>query len=275
MENGKRPPIIRGLIVFFALITIFAVVGFMLPLRSEVASEEGKGIDAVITYLLWATGALVIIGHVVLIRFLLVGRDKQAAPYHRPPAKVEWMWGLIPVLVMMLVAEAGVLVVGNPTWDKLYVERAEDPLDVEVVGKQFEWLIRYPGKDGTYGKYDFAEVHGEDNPMGLVESDDAAADDVFSRNVLYLPLGRPVRIKMRTHDVIHSFFVPEFRVKQDIIPGFETELRFTPTRVGEYELVCTELCGLGHYTMRGVVHVVEPAEFEAWLAKREIYFPED
>ncbi len=275
MENGKRPPIVTGLVVCFALFTLLTVVGFMLPWRPTVATEEGAGIDAVITFLLFATGILIVIGHVVLIRFLLRAKDNQEEAYVRPAPKVEWMWSIIPVGLMMLLAEAGVLVVGSSTWDMIYVERAEDPVIVEVVGKQFEWLIRYPGVDGKYGNYDFKWVDGVDNPMGLDEDDPAAADDIFSRNVMVIPVGRRARISLRTHDVIHSFFVPEFRLKQDLIPGFGTEIRFTPTRKGEYELTCAELCGLGHYKMRGVVRVVDPAEYESWLAQRETYFPED
>ena len=275
MSNGKRPPIITGLVVCFVFLTLLTVVGFMIPWRPVVATEEGAGIDSVITFLLFVTGVLVIVGHVVLIRFLLRAKDSQETAYVRPSVKVEWMWSIIPVAVMVLVAEAGVLLVGSATWDKLYVERAENPLIVEIAGKQFEWLVRYPGKDGKFGTYDFREVNGVDNPLGLLEEDDNSLDDVFSRNVLVLPVGRPVAIRLRTYDVIHSFFVPEFRVKQDLIPGFDTEVRFTPTLVGEYELACAELCGYGHYEMGGKVLVVEPSEFESWLAGREVYFPEE
>ena len=265
MESGSRPRIVTGLVAFFALITIVTVIGFALPWRSEVASEEGKGIDAVITYLLITTGLLVIVGHIVLIRFLWHGRDTN--PYTRPTARVEWLWGIIPVVIMMVLSEAGVLVVGAPTWDALYVHRADNPVILEVVGKQFEWIVRYPGKDGKFGAYDFKWVDGTDNPLGLDEDDENAQDDIISAQ-LYLPVGRPVRIRLRTHDVLHSFFVPDFRVKQDLVPGFPTEVRFTPTKTGEYELACTELCGLGHYTMNTQVQVVEPEEFAKWLASR-------
>ncbi|MHC4939107.1 MAG: cytochrome c oxidase subunit II [Planctomycetota bacterium] len=265
MESGKRPTIIVGLIAFFALITIVTVAMFFMPWRSEVASEEGKGIDAVITYLLWATGALVVLGHIILIRFLWKGRGEPG--YQKPAARVEWMWGIIPVVVMMLLSEAGVLVIGSPAWKKLYIDRPTDALEVEVVGKQFEWIVRYPGKDGEFGPYDFKWVSGADNRLGLDEDADASQDDIITSE-LYLPLGRPVHIRLRTHDVIHSFFVPEFRVKQDLLPGFPTETWFTPTRTGKFELACTELCGLGHYTMNTFVHVLEPEEFDRWLASK-------
>ena len=96
---------------------------------------------------------------------------------------------------------------------------------------------------------------------------DDALDDIITKQ-LYLPVGRPALIRMRTHDVIHSFFVPDFRVKQDLIPGFATEVKFTPTIPGEYELACTELCGLGHYTMNTQVQVMEADKFNEWLASQ-------
>jgi cytochrome c oxidase subunit 2 len=271
-EDGRRPRIVIGLILFFALITIVTVAMFAMPWRSEVASEEGKGIDSVITYLLFATGGLVILGHAVLIKFLWGGAGK--GEYKRPTPKVEWMWGLIPVIVMMIVSEAGVLVVGSPTWDLLYVTKPVDPIELEVVGKQFEWMVRYPGKDGKFGAYNFKWVDGQDNPLGLDEDDDAATDDIFTP-VLRLPLGRPAVIRLRTHDVLHSFFVPEFRVKQDLIPGFDTSVKFTPSRTGTFELGCAELCGLAHYRMKTKVVVMEPAAFNTWMQSQVGFFEEE
>ena len=268
-ENGNRRPVVVGLILFFAIVTIVTVAMFAMPWRSEVASEEGKGIDAVITYLLFSTGALVVLGHIILIKFLW-GGDADGG-YKRPTPKVEWMWGIIPVIVMMALSEAGVLVVGSPTWKALYIEEPKDPVVVEVVGKQFDWMVRYPGKDGKFGDYNFKWVHGQDNPLGLDEDDDKATDDIFAAT-LRLPVGRPVVIRLRTHDVIHSFFVPEFRVKQDLIPGFDTQVKFTPTRTGEFELACAELCGLAHYNMKTTVTVMEQAEFDAWLDKQVGFF---
>jgi cytochrome c oxidase subunit 2 len=271
-EDGRRPRIVLGLILFFALITILTVAMFAMPWRSEVASEEGKGIDSVITYLLFATGGLVILGHVVLIKFLWGGRGE--GEYKRPTPKVEWMWGLIPVVVMMVVSEAGVLIVGSPTWDLLYVTKPVDPINVEVIGKQFEWMVRYPGKDGKFGAYNFKWVDGQDNPLGLDEDDEAATDDIFVP-VLRLPLGRPAVLHLRTHDVLHSFFVPEFRVKQDLIPGFDTSVKFTPSRTGTFELGCAELCGFAHYRMKTKVIVMEPGEFNTWLNSQVGFFEDE
>ena len=148
------------------------------------------------------------------------------------------------MLLMLIVSEAGVLVVSGPVWESLYAEEPKNPVFLEVVGKQFEWYIRYPGKDGKFGESDLKRVNETDNLFGLDDFDDAAQDDIIKRGQICLPVGRPVVLRLRTYDVIHSFFVPEFRVKQDLLPGYPTRLKFTPMREGEFDLACAELCGL-------------------------------
>jgi cytochrome c oxidase subunit 2 len=273
-RTARRPAAALALIAVFALFAVLTVVGFLLPWRREVASEEGKGIDETITYLLVVTGILVLLGHAVLIRFLWRSSAGGELAYGRPSKRAEWLWSLIPVLAMLGLSEAGVLLVSGPVWDSLYAEQPRDPLLVEVVGKQFEWYVHYPGADGKFGEVRLDKVDETDNLLGFDVDrlgrvkDAAAKDDVVKRGQLHLPVGRPVVLRLRTYDVIHSFFVPEFRVKQDLLPGHPTRLKFTPTRKGTYELACAELCGLGHYTMKGQVHVVSPEEFEGWLRKQ-------
>jgi len=269
MDSGKRPLEALLLVGFLGLITLVTVVGFLLPWRPGVATDEGRGIDGVISYLLFATGLILVAGHVVLLRFLWLSTGPSPAAYVRPSKRTEWLWGIIPVIGMLLISEVGVLAVASPVWDSLFVEQPAEPFLVEVTGKQFEWIVRYPGEDGAYGRTSLAAVDvAEQNDLGIDDGDPASKDDIVKRGTLYLPRGRAVVVRLRTQDVIHSFFVPEFRVKQDLIPGFDTRLKFTPNRNGEFELACAELCGLGHYTMRGKVIVLEPAEFEAWLGRQ-------
>ena len=256
------------LVAFFGLVALLSLVGFLVGWRLDVASEEGKGIDATITYLLIVTGLIMLAGHAVLCWFLWKSGKRDMPAYKRPSARTEWKWAIIPVFLMIALSEGGVLLVSGPVWDALYVEQPKDPVVVEVVGKQFEWFMHYPGKDGKFGRSAIELVEG-DNPVGIDEDDDNSLDDIYKRSMLVVPVGRPVVLRLWTRDVIHSFFVPQFRVKQDLIPGFKSRLKFTPTRTGVFELVCTELCGLGHYTMRGEVHVVEPEEYEAWLEAQE------
>jgi cytochrome c oxidase subunit 2 len=259
---------VTTLVAFFGLVALLSLVGFLVGWQLDVASEEGKGIDATITYLLIVTGLIMLGGHAVLCWFLWQSGKGDAPAYKRPSARTEWKWAVIPVVLMIALSEGGVLLVSGPVWDSLYVEQPKDPVVVEIVGRQFEWLMRYPGtKDGEFGRTSPKLIDSE-NPIGIDEDDDNSLDDIWKRGQLVVPVGRPVVLRMHTQDVIHSFFVPHFRVKQDLIPGFQTRLKFTPTRTGTFELACTELCGLGHYRMRGEVKVVEPDEYEDWLSKQ-------
>jgi cytochrome c oxidase subunit 2 len=149
---------------------------------------------------------------------------------------------------------------------------------VQVTGEQFAWNIHYPGPDGVFGRTDIKLLDLQSNPLGLDRTDPAAKDDVTTVNQLYLPVDRPVIVRLRSKDVIHSFGVPEFRVKQDAVPGFTIPIWFIPnvttadmrTRLGnpefQYEIACAQLCGLGHARMRGFVTVQSAEEFQKWMA---------
>jgi cytochrome c oxidase subunit 2 len=135
---------------------------------------------------------------------------------------------------------------------------------VHVVGEQFAWNVHYPGPDGRFGRTDISLIN-PGNPLGLDRTDAAARDDVTTINQLNMPVDKPVLVQLSTKDVIHSFTLLEMRVKQDAIPGLQTPIWFVPTRVGAYEIGCSQLCGLGHYRMRGFVTVQTQAEFDTWL----------
>lgn len=135
---------------------------------------------------------------------------------------------------------------------------------VRVVGEQFAWNVHYPGSDGMFGKSSPSLV-SPDNPLGIDRTDPASKDDITTINQLNLPVNRPVIVHLGAKDVIHSFGVYELRVKQDAVPGMEFPVWFIPNRVGEYEIACSQLCGLGHYRMRGFVNVKSEADFKAFL----------
>ncbi len=263
-------PLRIALLSFLCLITLLTITGFSMQRwhGPPVASKAGEGIDAVITYLLFCTGLVLIVGHAGLI--WLIWRYSQPGENNYKPesSRTQWLVALIPVACMAGISEIGVLVIGGPAWHNLYGPPPADAMQVEVVGKQFEWIIHYPGKDGKFGKHDPKLVRDPQNMLGLVEEDPAAVDDLVFRNVLRVPVGREVVVHLRTHDVQHSFGVPAFRIKQDLVPGMPTQTRFLATKTGKYEIVCSQLCGLGHYKMRGEIIVMEPKEFEAWLAEQ-------
>jgi cytochrome c oxidase subunit II len=140
-----------------------------------------------------------------------------------------------------------------------------EALVVRVVAEQFAWNVHYAGADGRFSAADL-KLAAADNPLGLVRGSPGAADDVTTVSELVVPINRPVIVQLTAKDVIHSFGVPAMRVKQDAIPGMVIPVWFTPTREGVYEIACSQLCGLGHYRMRGIVRVVSPGEFDRWLA---------
>jgi len=142
---------------------------------------------------------------------------------------------------------------------------------VEVTGMQFAWYFRYAGPDGKFGATSPTLMDpsaGSEAAVGLDTSDPAAKDDVVT-GIMYLPVNRQVDLRLRAVDVIHSFFVPGMRFKQDAVPGLEIHMHFTPMEIGDYEIACAELCGLGHYKMHGMLKVVSPEAFDKWLAARE------
>jgi cytochrome c oxidase subunit II len=134
---------------------------------------------------------------------------------------------------------------------------------VRVVGEQFAWNVHYPGPDGRFGRTDVTKVTA-DNPLGLDRTDPAAKDDITTINQLYLPVDRPALVHLSSKDVIHSFGLIEMRVKQDAIPGMSMPVWFVPSRVGEYEIACSQLCGLGHFRMRGFVTIQSDADYRKW-----------
>ena len=154
---------------------------------------------------------------------------------------------------------------------------ASEALVVQVTGEQFAWNIHYPGPDRVFGRTDLKLLDLQSNPLGLDRSDPAAKDDVTLVNQLYLPVNQPIIVRLRSRDVIHSFGVPEFRVKQDAVPGLTIPIWFVPnitteemrTRTGnpkfQYEIACAQLCGLGHARMRGMVVVQSAEEFQKWM----------
>jgi cytochrome c oxidase subunit II len=139
---------------------------------------------------------------------------------------------------------------------------------VKVVGEQFAWNVQYPGPDGKFGRTDIKLVSA-DNPLGLDRRDPAAKDDITTINQLNLPVDRPVLVHLSSKDVIHSFGLFEMRVKQDAIPGMTIPVWFIPNRVGEYEITCSQLCGLGHFRMRGFITIQSAADYQKWFADQQ------
>jgi len=171
--------------------------------------------------------------------------------------------------VGILLAEV-VLLIGYaiPAWARRVAQfpSENEAVVVKVISEQFAWNVQYPGPDGKFGRTDITKVSAE-NPIGLDRTDPSAKDDITTINQLVLPVDRPALVRLSSKDVIHSFGLFEMRVKQDAVPGLDIPVWFIPNRIGDYEIACSQLCGLGHYRMRGFVNIKSDADFRAFLAQ--------
>lgn len=232
-----------------------------------IASEHGAGLDALTWYIHILMAAL-FVGWGLYFIYVLV-RFRQSASPKADHTGVRSHFSTY-VEVAVAVVEAALLIgFAVPLWarsvEKFPAEK--ESVVIRVTGRQFNWIARYPGKDGVFGKQDVKFVTGT-NGLGVDFTDPAAKDDVsVQSSEVVVPVGTNVIIHLSSMDVIHSFKVFPMRVNQDAIPGMSVPVHFKPTKLGEYPINCAQLCGVGHSSMKGVLKVVAPAEFDAWLAK--------
>jgi cytochrome c oxidase subunit 2 len=250
---------LQGLLFGLATVALVAISTyyFSRPWLPPLNSERGA-IDDAMWLSLVVTGLVFIATNLILAWLGWRYQDEpgaRAAYWHDSP-RLEWSWTLVTAAIMFVF-----LFRALSLWAQIQSPAPPDAMLVEVTGQQFAWNVRYPGPDGILGKTDH-KIASQDNPIGLDKSDPAAADDLLLLNQLYLPKGRPVRIQIRSMDVIHSLFLPQFRVKQDAMPGMTVQTWFVPKETGDFEIACAEHCGLGHYRMRGQVHVVAAADLD-------------
>ena len=175
-------------------------------------------------------------------------------------------------LEIAVAALEGALLLGFsfPIWAKR-VERFPDPKDatvVRLIGEQFAWNVHYPGPDGIFGRTDTSLVSAETNPLGIDRDDPAAKDDIITLNQMHLPVDKPAIIHLSSKDVIHCINLRTMRVKQDLVPGIAIPIWFEPIQTGQTEIACAQLCGLGHYRMKGFLTVETQAEFDAWMEEQ-------
>jgi cytochrome c oxidase subunit 2 len=233
---------------------------------TPIASNWGY-IDTTLIITFWITGAAFVA--VVLFMAYCVYRFRHGSgeqPHYEPENKrLEWT-----LTIGTAFGVAAMLAPGLFVWHQ-FVTVPADAADVEIVGRQWSWSFRLPGGDGRLGTSDVRNVSAE-NPLGLNPNDPASRDDVvIESDDLHLQIDKPVRILLRSIDVLHNFYVPEFRGKMDMVPGSVTYFWLTPTRTGTFDILCAELCGVGHPQMRGAVVVAGEAAYQTWLAKQQTF----
>ena len=257
-----------GIAVALILIVIGSLVfHFLSPWGMTPLASNWGAIDEIMLITLIITG-IVFIAINFFIAFAVIKyrhNENRKAKYEPENKKLEiWLTVVTSIGIVAMLAP-GLIVYAD------FVEVPEDASVVEVVGQQWSWSFRFPGIDKQLGKSAIKHI-SIDNPFGVDPLDPLGQDDVLVQdNRLVLPLDVPVKVLMRSKDVLHNFYVPQFRVKMDMVPGTVSYIWFTPTVLGEFEILCAEFCGLGHFNMRGNVEVQKAADFEHWLAKQATF----
>ncbi|MCO6460072.1 MAG: cytochrome c oxidase subunit II [Saprospiraceae bacterium] len=264
------------------------------------ASKHGVWIDHSMHIMLVITGIVFVLTHILLFYFVWKYRYKKnrLGWYYPHNNKLEAVWTITPFIVLAYLAINGLVV-----WNKMMedVKPGEDHIEIEVTGMQFAWLLRYPGMDGKLGTKNYKLISGT-NDLGQDWNDPKNWDD-FKPDEIVLPKGKKIRVRINSRDVLHSFFLPHFRVKMDAVPGMPTYFIFTPTMTTDefrnnlkkypewnvpadpsdpeskmkwetfdFELACAELCGNSHFAMRRAVRIVTPEQYDEWVKSQKSYY---
>lgn len=226
-------------------VAVFAVAPSIDVWLPKDVSAHGKEIDSLFYFILALTGIVFIVTELMLFWFIwkydVAARGDEKATYIHGSHTLEVIWTIIPAVVMLFLA-----IYQMNAWADVKMRRPVMKPTVEVVARQFEWRLRYPGPDGDLG----------------------TPDDLFLVNDLHVPVDEDVLVQLKSMDVLHSFFLPNLRIKQDAVPGMKIPVWFKATETGEYDLVCAELCGWGHYKMKGRITIESREDFDAWLEQK-------
>ena len=239
------------------------VLAMRTPFRwvPRAGSLHAHAIDSLMRSSLFALFAFCVLAQVLLVAGIVLRREQRA---RFSPA---WRWAATAAVAVLFV---WMTIAAEKLWSTIRLTRAEPhAVQVEVTGVQFQWYFRYPGPDGIYGKTkpELIDAAGG-NPLGLDPSDPRSHDDIVS-SVLVLPVNQQANLQLRAQDVVHGFFLPAMRVMQNATPGRVSEFHLTPNRTGDYAIVCSQVCGSGHYRMHAVLRVVSAQQFVVWMSQRE------
>lgn len=247
-------------IITIAAVAMFAVHKWWFP---PSITEHGQKVDNQFMITLGVVATVFVLAQIALgfVVFMFGSNKKGEATYSHGSNKLEVTWTMITAAVFVTLG-----ILGQQVWASLHFHEAPPgALKIEVTAQQFAWNFRYAGADDVFGKTDPLQMSDSNgNPLGLDSKDPAAKDDIVTSTIT-VPANRPVELTLKSKDVIHSFFVPNLRFKQDLVPGMSIKVHFTPQVVGHYELACAELCGAGHYKMKSYMDVLSTEDFEQWL----------
>jgi len=265
-ESGSAGPAVFLAVLLMTLVaaTVYVFVARLFPAPPPITSAAVL-IDRQYDLTLYVAGVVFILAQLGLAFAAFRFRDRgRPARFTRGNVTAEVIWISLTFLTFL-----GLAIAGRAAWAEVrYASPAPDAIQVEVTTTQFVYTFRYPGADGKFGRLDPSLVNAPaGNPLGLDPSDRAGSDDIVVPD-LTVPVNRPVELLLRSQDVVHNFFVRELRLQQDSVPGMIIPVNFTANRTGRYEIVCTQLCGLGHSKMHSFLDVVSESDFEAFLKQR-------
>lgn len=254
-------------IVLVIMVVASVLFHFLSPWWLTPLASNWKQMDDTLTITLVITGLFFVVINLLLgyIVWRFRHRDGHRAAYEPENRRLErWLIGLSAVGIMALLAP-GLIVYAD------YVRPPHEATAMEVVGQQWQWAFRFPGRGGQLGTTD-PRFSSATNPMGINPDDPNGQDDVIVLGPeVHLPLNQPIKVLLRSKDVLHDFYVPPFRARMNMVPGMVTSFWFTPTQAGKFDILCAQLCGVGHYNMRGHVVVEDQAAFDAWLSKQQTF----
>jgi cytochrome c oxidase subunit 2 len=264
----------RALAVIIWLLTIASVVlffsGWWFP---TTITEHGPRIDQQFLITIIVVGIAFVAAQIglgyMIWRYGSSSRNKdERALYTHGNNRLEVIWTVITAVIFI-----GLAVMGQRVWAQLHFSDAPaDAVQVEVVAQQFAWNMHYPGKNGKFGRTDPALIHeDENNFIGLDDRDPNAKDDLMT-TTLVIPVNRTTELILRSKDVTHSFWVPQLRFKQDLVPGMQIHVHFIPTKVGQFQLACAELCGMNHFSMKGTLLVLPQDQYNDVMALPQAEF---
>ena len=258
------PALLAIFLILFVAATVYIFAAHVYPVPPPI-TQDAALTDHQYDLTLYATGAAFVLAQLGLAFAVFRFRDRgQEARFSHGNVALEILWTSITLIVFV-----GLAMLGRRAWaDVRYTTASRNAIQIEVTTNQFVYNFRYPGPDRKFGRLGSTLVNAPaGNPLGIDPNDPSGRDDIVVPE-LTIPVNQPIELLIRSQDVIHNFFVRELRLQQDAVPGMLIPVHFTADRIGDYEIVCTQLCGLGHYKMHSLLHVVSEADYEAFL-KRE------
>ena len=264
--RGSAAPafLLALLLTLLVLATVYVFAAHLFPPPPPITSTALL-VDRQYDLTLYVAGVVFVLAQLGLAYAVFRFRDRgQRARFTRGNVTMEILWTSITLIVFVSLAIAG-----RKAWAQdRFTEAGSGAIQIEVTTTQFVYTFRYPGADGKFGRLDPRLVSAPTgNPLGLDPTDPASADDIVVPT-LTVPVNRPVELLLRSQDVVHNFFVRELRLQQDSVPGMMIPVHFTANQIGRYEIVCTQLCGLGHNTMHSFLNVVSEPDYESFLKRQ-------